>query len=125
MTATWTLQRLDFSGVTLCRKWFREILERCRCSNQGLLKEVVFGELVTNAVRHGRDPMWVDVSIDDRNLEIRVESAGECFELPNALVREPTDSGGRGMRIVAALADVVEVVPSPLPGCRVTARLPR
>ena len=89
-----------------------------------MLKEVVFGELITNAVRYGRDPMWVDVSIDSTVIEISVENAGECFDLLGALDREPTDSNGRGMRIVAALADTVAVETTSQPGCRVTARLP-
>src|SRR5205085_1114031 len=61
-------------------------------------------ELVTNAVAHARTPFTVTIDLAGQRL--RVEICDGCTAQP-VIQRAPTetDIGGRGLLIVAALAD--------------------
>ena len=109
------------------RKAFRQWLAARRSTRRQVALELIFGELVTNAVRYGDDPMSVVVAVDDGCLLICVDNAGDCFDLVSRLMAEPTTTGGRGLQIVRALADtmtVERVERLPEPACRVTVTAP-
>lgn len=82
-----------------------------RDSCQGLLSvdlvtdaELVVSELVTNAVVHGREPVTVDLVVEEGLLVLGVHDEGTGFtELPPPA--GPDDAGGRGLRLVGALVD--------------------
>lgn len=59
-------------------------------------------ELVTNAIRHGTGSVHLAVHHIDGALRVSVRSASTG--LPAVHVADPSDSGGRGLAIVAALA---------------------
>ncbi|MFF3211220.1 ATP-binding protein [Streptomyces sp. NPDC002886] len=70
--------------------------------------ELLLSELVTNAVRHARAPQGRDLGIRlaryDGLLRVEVADAGPAVKLTPQVV-EDTDERGRGLAIVAALAE--------------------
>jgi anti-sigma regulatory factor (Ser/Thr protein kinase) len=61
------------------------------------------GELATNAVLHGERPIAVTVEAEGGRLRVEVEDAGSA--LPLELDLGPEIEHGRGLAIVAAVAD--------------------
>lgn len=70
--------------------------------------ELLLSELVTNAVRHARAPQGRDIGIRiaryDEVLRVEVADAGPAVKLTPLVVAE-WDERGRGLAIVAALAE--------------------
>ncbi|MEV7090578.1 ATP-binding protein [Streptomyces sp. NPDC093085] len=85
---------------------------------------LLLSELVTNALRHGSPPgreIAVTLYRADGVFRVEVEDAGES--LPNPRVPGVEDERGRGLALVAALADDWGVTPRRGPGKRVWALL--
>ncbi len=125
MTKSWKFKRQDYDAACLGRREFRQLLaQRHRSADLGA-HELVFGELVANAVRHGDEPISVDVVLSDGTVQIRVQNAGDCFNLEHLLAASPaaTATGGRGLKIVRALVETLTVEHRPSHLCRVTAVL--
>jgi anti-sigma regulatory factor (Ser/Thr protein kinase) len=123
MTKSWELKRRDYDAACYGRREFRQLLAQCHRPADLAAHELVFGELVANAVRHGDEPISVDVVLSDQAVQIRVQNAGDCFNLERLLASAPatTATGGRGLQIVRALVDSLTVDHSPSHSCRVTA----
>jgi len=101
---------LDAASVARTRHEFRKWLEGCVGTDLPLTEyELVFGELVTNAVRYGRAPINVEAEYVERRLKIRVEDWGGCFEIAKARPQAPLAEGGRGLDIVKTLASNMTV----------------
>jgi anti-sigma regulatory factor (Ser/Thr protein kinase) len=69
-------------------------------------------EAFANAVEHGRpcDPRGIRLRLEHRNAQLFVEvSDCGCFP-PGARTQKRRDEGGRGIRIIAAIVDQLEVV---------------
>jgi anti-sigma regulatory factor (Ser/Thr protein kinase) len=118
--------RRDYDAARARRKEFCALLAQRYCSADLAVHELVFGELVANAVRYGDDPISAGVTLsNDGIVEIRVENAGNCFDLDRLLEQSPasTTTGGRGLHIVRALVDTLTVEYLPVHTCRVTATL--
>jgi anti-sigma regulatory factor (Ser/Thr protein kinase) len=121
---TWALHRRDYVESRERRKAFvRFIAENC-IPTRAEAHELVFGELVTNAVRYGRDPMSVSVAVREGALHIQVENSGGCFDLKRELSSEPRQTGGRGLLIVSALVETIRVEEVGDARCRVTVEMP-
>jgi anti-sigma regulatory factor (Ser/Thr protein kinase) len=118
----WPLKRGDFKTVGWCRKEFRRCLADHAAADT-VAHELIFGELVTNAVRYGQDPMWAGLTVSHGVVRIVVQSSGPGFDLEECLGRPPTADGGRGLQIVQTLADTVAVMRSQGDTCHVTATL--
>lgn len=114
----------DLATAGAKRASFRTLLEREFAVRDVTPHELVFGELVTNALRYGRDPMSVAVDVDGRTVRISVEDSGRCFDLDDTLEAEPSTSGGRGLKIVRSISTSLTVECTPTLGCRVTAVVP-
>lgn len=73
-------------------------------------------ELVTNAVRHGRPPVMMIVSRNQRQVRVDVHDAARDVPPGGVLTSEPSADAesGRGLGIVSALAD--EAGSEPVPG---------
>lgn len=70
--------------------------------------ELVVSELVTNAVVHGKEPVRVELALEAHTLVIGVSDQGRGFVgLPDP--PGPAAPGGRGLRLVAELADTWQV----------------
>ena len=65
-------------------------------------EEIIASELATNAVRHARSPFRVRVSRTPAAIRIAVSDASS--DPPRHIVRDDYEFGGRGVRLVAALA---------------------
>lgn len=82
-------------------------------------------ELVTNGARHGSHPVSVSIWRDDNELVCEVEDAG--LGLPDPLIGcsppPPTSVSGRGLWIVRQICDSLDVLPSPMGGVALRARL--
>ncbi|GAC1310990.1 MAG: hypothetical protein NVS2B3_11550 [Vulcanimicrobiaceae bacterium] len=121
----WTLRRRDFETSCSYRREFLRFL----CDDVGRdvvsdgSHELVFGELVTNAVRYGEEPMRVYVSTDHDSVVIVVENAGSCADC-KARTAHASAEGGRGLHIVRALVSRLEIERDADVPCRVTATMP-
>jgi anti-sigma regulatory factor (Ser/Thr protein kinase) len=71
-------------------------------------------EAVANAIEHGApcEPGGIRVRVEtnDGMVEVEVSDCGECFA-PGAHTKKPDLQGGRGIPIIAAIMDHLEVVP--------------
>jgi anti-sigma regulatory factor (Ser/Thr protein kinase) len=63
--------------------------------------KLLVSELASNAVLHARSPFQVSVSQHDHSLTIAVTDGSETRPTPRAV----SESGGRGLRLVEALAN--------------------
>ena len=81
--------------------------------------ELAFGELVANVVRHAPGPLRVVLATaGDAAVELMVEDSGLGFA-PRERPIDPLAESGRGLTLVRALADGLEIEPGPLGGTRV------
>ncbi len=102
---------------------FRSILRQLatECSDTDAA-ELIFGELVNNALRHGGHDVRVEVYHEDNEFRLEVWDRGEGFD-PDALGRSSDlQEGGRGLLIVKALTHGLHVTRIN-GGCRVSTRM--
>lgn len=123
MKLRWPLKHEDFSDAAARRRDFRALLRTNSPATDVSTHELVFGELVSNAIRYGAEPMSVAIALSDDRVEIEVDNAGPCFDLEVTLRQPPTHWGGRGLKIVRQLVQSLTVEALPLYGCRVTATM--
>ncbi len=64
--------------------------------------EIIASEFATNAVRHARSPFCVSVTRTPTTIRIAVRDASPDY--PRHIVHDGPEFGGRGIRLVAALA---------------------
>jgi anti-sigma regulatory factor (Ser/Thr protein kinase) len=84
------------------RSFVRDVLDTWGVRSLDGEAEIVASELATNAVRHARSPFVVTLTRGSGTVRIAVRDAS--FERPVRIVRDDCTSGGRGVRLVAALA---------------------
>src|SRR4051794_33392026 len=105
----WDMAAMEFrafpahaGAVGAARRWVQELL-RCWALPVPTTEDAALltSELATNAVIHARSPFDVTVHHDRRVLRVTV--ADDVHHLP-ALREQPTAEGGRGLRLVQALA---------------------
>ena len=98
--------------VKACARHHRDVLEDA---------QLLVSELVTNAVKYGAAPVWVDVECDEQEgLRVTVSDANTAH--PQQPSTEQLATGGRGLALVAALSDQWGVIDAP-PGKRVWFRI--
>lgn len=109
-------------GPAQARRAVRECAERLGLQDESDDLVLVVSEMVTNAVRHGRPPVALDLYADGESVLVRV---GDGSPHP-PLAREADDDAesGRGMALMQVLAAEHGVDRSP-PGKTVWARLRR
>ena len=86
--------------------------------------ELVLGELIGNVVRYAPGPTHIQANFDDRGVTIVVKDWGTGFT-PPPMTRPMGlfSESGRGLAIVAQLAENVEIDCESTDGCCVRARL--
>lgn len=91
MARDWVRQRLDAWSLT-------HLTDNCL---------LVTSELVTNAVRHGRPPVALDMALRARRLQVRVHDGSSR---PPRMVESRLDSeSGRGIALALHLSDGLSV----------------
>jgi anti-sigma regulatory factor (Ser/Thr protein kinase) len=89
--------------VGRARHWFRGCLRTWR-DEEVAVAEAVFAEVAANAVRHGRGRVTVTVQLSQGAVRCDIRDGG--WRSPRLLAaRQPELEHGRGMVIIAALAD--------------------
>ena len=72
-------------------------------------------EAIANAVEHGepcdRRGIFLRLEAIDGSFDVEVRDCGGCYPA-NSRSRKPDEQGGRGISIIAAIMDSLEVVPS-------------
>jgi anti-sigma regulatory factor (Ser/Thr protein kinase) len=77
----WQVDPLDFHEMHRCGASFRPWLDSPVDERNPIFEyELIFGELVTNAVRYGASPVRVEVEQDADQLAISIEDFGTCFD---------------------------------------------
>lgn len=72
--------------------------------------QLIYSELVGNVVRHAPGPISIDIEwTHDRHARLCVRDSGDGFQADYALPKDRLSEGGRGLFIVAELADTVTV----------------
>ena len=86
----------------------RELVRRV-VTNSGITEaatqdaELIVSELVTNAIRHGGEPIELQIRLDKEGLLIAVLDGGSA--LPVLRDPGPDDTSGRGLRLIQELSD--------------------
>ena len=109
MTNTITVDRHP-SSAKLARGF---VIDRLSGYEQRLVDDAALmtSELVTNSIRHATGTVTVTVAIDADTLHIAVSDGGPAT--PVIRTPSPAEPSGRGLQIVAALADDWGVTPTP------------
>jgi anti-sigma regulatory factor (Ser/Thr protein kinase) len=119
----WNLAAGDHAGASRARREFaRAILDINGSSAGHAAAELVFGELVHNAVRHAAHYVKAELVVAG-DVRLRIEDDGPCFLLPHPPA-EPNAESGRGLAIVATMTEGLSVKHADSGCCIVTARLP-
>jgi anti-sigma regulatory factor (Ser/Thr protein kinase) len=88
--------------------------------------ELIVSELVGNALKHGTGWAAIRLEWNGERAVLHVRNAGDAFEVPTRLPKEPSSEGGRGLFLVASIAhglrvehrDAANHVQVVLPVCR-------
>ena len=105
------------------RHEFMDLL-RARGTGDFVGAELVWGELVGNAIRHAPGPIDVQLDWDDDNPVLTVHDEGKSFQPDIRLPADPLSERGRGLYIVRSLALSLRVTDIDGDGSEVVARLP-
>jgi len=125
MIREWKFEKGDFAGAHRAHQELRTLLRERGLREEDVAScELVFGELVTNALKYGVEPVAAEASIDDSLVHLEIEDSGQCFTLAEGSEHPPLDSTrGRGLLISSALTGSLNVDKSS-GRCRVRATLP-
>jgi anti-sigma regulatory factor (Ser/Thr protein kinase) len=96
----------NLQGPVLARRAVEEVAADAGIAheeNEALL--VIASELATNAIIHGAEPVMLAVSCLDSEVTVEVADGDPCLEHVELRVEDQPAPGGRGLRIVAELAD--------------------
>ena len=94
------------------RQAIRELLARSGRNDLGADAAVLVSELVTNAVLHAGGPITVSAAYVDSILRVEVHDT-DSHPLPTLRKPSASDKTGRGLHLVALLADRWAIVPTP------------
>jgi serine/threonine-protein kinase RsbW len=102
-------------GVPQARAVVRELAAELRLDPETAWElQLATSEAFANAVEHGRpcDPrgIFLRAEIRDGGMRVEVADCGGCFPAAQATTKAAGE-GGRGMRIIAAMMDQLEIVP--------------
>jgi anti-sigma regulatory factor (Ser/Thr protein kinase) len=91
------------SAVPRARRVLRDCLDPARLPDETCeIAELLVSELVTNAVKYGRSPVWMLVEL--RPGLVHVSVSDTSTSLPERRDADPDAEGGRGLFILDALA---------------------
>ncbi|CAA9492584.1 MAG: hypothetical protein AVDCRST_MAG67-1359 [uncultured Solirubrobacteraceae bacterium] len=118
---------LDGAGVEAVGALRREIMAYLRRhaepDSDFAGAEIVVAELLANAFEHAPGPAWVRASWARERPRLEVHDLGPGFTL-DAELPQPVAERGRGLFLVNAIADQVELAAKPRRGSKMTVTLP-
>lgn len=121
----WYLPDGDLAAASGLRQELGAHLRRHASSPDGVEEaDLVVAELLANAVEHASGPAWVSLRWDGERPELSVADLGPGFSLAPSLPADALADGGRGLVLVEALAERLEVVAREHGGSVVRAVLP-
>lgn len=88
-----------------------QLLHWCIAETDRDRAELIVSELAGNAARHGQANMIVHLSLGDHELRISVTDTGLSAASARPSSQTPQDEGGRGLQLVALLADWLDIRP--------------
>lgn len=93
----------DLKEIRRARVFTTDVLREWECPDR-LIDDVLLiaGELVTNAILHGRPPVELRLRRDPEHLRIEVDDGGAA--IPRKLRPTAKDDHGRGLQLTAAVA---------------------
>jgi anti-sigma regulatory factor (Ser/Thr protein kinase) len=119
----WQIGRGDLKGAAAARREFSRYLRaKPGGEDEHYDAALIFGELVSNAVKCARTSVSVKVT-ENGWTELRVTDDGDCFDTANICPQPVEAQSGRGLYIVNLLARHLDVTRG-RQGCEVTAILP-
>jgi anti-sigma regulatory factor (Ser/Thr protein kinase) len=100
----WWIRRGDLAAASAARRQFAAFL-RAQESDKVKVQdaELIFGEIVSNAVRYARTSVEIEL-LRDSWATLRVTDDGECFDECTIAPRPLQAESGRGLYIAKALA---------------------
>jgi len=94
----------DFFAARQARRFVRQLLQQREAPDDLVeVVELLVSELVTNAVRHGAGPRQLGCMIENDQLTVSVSDGSEAP--PTLRSPAPLEPHGRGLRLVAMLAE--------------------
>lgn len=127
----WYLDAEQPAAVTVLRQEIAAYLSRHAAAGSDTdAAELVVSELLGNAVRHVDGPAWVSLTWSGPKPVLRIADLGPGFELRHTAADRPSGSvpvlaeSGRGLLIVSALVDDLDVARRRHGGSIVSATLP-
>jgi serine phosphatase RsbU (regulator of sigma subunit)/anti-sigma regulatory factor (Ser/Thr protein kinase) len=95
------------------------------CSADVNACEMIFSELVGNVLRYAPGRLSLDLSVDERGIWLHVMDDGPGFNGPPSLPKDLWSESGRGLFLVAALAEEFHIRRLPVYGTYVKVLLPK
>jgi anti-sigma regulatory factor (Ser/Thr protein kinase) len=115
---------LDLQAPALARRTVAAMLQVWLPLEEQFVHDAVLltSELVSNAVRHGGERVWLELALEATTLVIRVGDGSST--LPEQRTGSDLDESGRGLAIVEAIAEATGVSEDGEGGKQVWARVP-
>jgi anti-sigma regulatory factor (Ser/Thr protein kinase) len=125
MLRTWQIDSGDYESGARARKEFSALIHQTTQPGSDCQAAVlIFGELMANALTHGRGTVQACVSRGAQHAILWVEDAGAGFALEGVAQPVRGQVGGRGILIVKALARSIRAGRVEDERFRVTVELP-
>jgi anti-sigma regulatory factor (Ser/Thr protein kinase) len=121
----WAFSSADASKAQRAREQFVSALKlRGAVRGDYGACEAIFGELVGNVVRHAPGPIRIVLDWNGDDAVLCVEDSGPVFHFDPSLPVDPLAETGRGLFLVTALAQHVDIEPFPNDGKVIRVVLP-
>jgi len=122
----WSFESQDASGAYSVRSDLLAYLESYATEGSDVeAAALIFGELVGNVVRHAPGPIAVDLHWVDGLAVLRVRDLGPGFDwVGHTMLPDPFSENGRGLYIVASVAQSMQIRRLPERGTEAIVCLP-
>ncbi|MFN2461456.1 MAG: ATP-binding protein [Candidatus Velthaea sp.] len=121
----WSFDAADAGAAYATRAEFRSLLRDGTTGDSDIFAaDVVYGELVGNAVRHAGGRIDISLVWLEQGAALRVRDHGRGFLLTTLKCAGPEEEAGRGLHLASHFSDMVHVARTPTGGAELTVVLP-